>query len=485
VKLPLTQTHQAIRRYLLVFPAAILLTTATVMAQASRKPAAAGKPDIVLFIADDLTFNDIGPYGSQDVRTPNLNQLAGESLKFQNAFAASPTCTPSRSAMFTGLYPMRNGAHANHSFINDGVVTLPVYMQNLGYRVVLAGKSHIGPRELFPFEYLENGNIMPPGKKDLLWTDLNTSAVDSLLQHRDRSRPLCLIVAAHSPHVFWLPNDGYDPRQIKLPPTFVDTRQTRLARCNYYTDVTHMDQQVGEVRASIQRSGLADNTLFIFIADQGAQWPFAKWSLYEAGIHVPMLVCWPGHVKKNAATDAMVSLIDLLPTFIEVAGGKAPPGIDGRSILPVLSGKSDHHRDEVFAAHTGDKEMNHAPMRCIRTDQYKYIINLRPDVQYTTHVSAGGENDGKNYWSTWLKKAESDPAAAAVVQRFHKKPPEELYDLKADPFELHNLAGDSEHAQVLVELRKKVQQRRVQQGEDLTKAPMPEDARTGPMRYAG
>src|SRR5215204_3632692 len=159
----------------------------------------------VLFIGDDLSWHDIGPYGNSDVHTPYLDALARESLIFRGAFAASPTCTPSRSAIYTGLYPVRNGAHANHSIINDGISTLPAVMGKLGYRVVLAGKSHIGPRGQFPFEYLENSNIMPPGKNAVLWTDLNTARIDQLLAQHDRNQPLCLIVAAHSPHVFWLP----------------------------------------------------------------------------------------------------------------------------------------------------------------------------------------------------------------------------------------------------------------------------------------
>jgi uncharacterized sulfatase len=453
----------------------------------SAAPAGAGKPNIVLFVADDLTWHDIGPYGSPDVRTPHLNELAPQCMKFERAFAASPTCTPSRSAIYTGLYPMRNGAHANHSLIKEGVETLPVYLKRLGYRVVIAGKTHIGPREEFPFEYLADSNVMPPGKHELLWTDLNTAAVDKLLKENDpEKQPLCLIVAAHSPHVFWLPNDGsYDPKGIHLPPYFVDTPLTRKVRCDYYTDVTHMDEQVGDVLASLEKYHYAENTMFVFTADQGAQWPFSKWELYDAGIHVPLLVRWPGHVKAGTTAGTMVSLIDLLPTFVEAAGGEAPEGIDGKSILPVLADAGARHRDEVYAAHTGDKVMNHAPMRCVRTAKYEYIRNLRPDIPYTTHITAAGK-DGKGYYAQWMHKAEHDPAAKALVEHYGGiKPAEELYDLGKDPFELTNVAGDPAYAEPLAELRKKLNEWRLQQGEDLNKAPMPDDARTGELKYAG
>src|SRR5204863_5133081 len=121
------------------------------------------RPHIVLFISDDHSASDSGPYGNSDVRTPNLDQLASEGLVFERAFCASPTCVPARCSIYTGLYPFRHGAHANHSLIHENVKTLPQYLAQLGYRVVIAGKTHIGPREQFPFEYLANSNVMPPG----------------------------------------------------------------------------------------------------------------------------------------------------------------------------------------------------------------------------------------------------------------------------------------------------------------------------------
>lgn len=446
-------------------------------------PAAGERPHIVLFIADDHTWLDCGPYGAKDVRAPHLDRLAAAGMRFDLAFAASPTCAPSRTAIYTGLYPFRNGAHANHSLARDGLRTLPHYLSELGYRVVIAGKTHIGPRPMFPFEYLPDSNIMPPGKNHVLWTDLNTRAVEGLLAGHDRSRPLCLVVCSHSPHVFWPENEGYDPLGIELPPYLLDTPKTRATRCRYYTDITWMDKQVGEVRAALEAHGYTESTLFMFTADQGAQWPFAKWNLYEVGIHAPLLACWPGRVRPGTTTRAMVSLIDLLPTMIEAAGGTPPGDIDGRSFLPVLLGRKDRLREEVFASHTGDKGMNRAPMRCVRTERYKYILNLAPEIPYTTHITKGAEPE--SYWQSWLRLARTDPQAAALVKRHDHRPAEELYDLATDPYELKNLASDPDHAEVLKRLREKLRQWRVQQGEDLNKVVMPDEARFGPLRYAG
>ena len=135
---------------------------------------------------------------------------------------------------------------------------------------------------------------------------------------------------------------------------------------------------------SLAKHGYADDTLFAFTADQGAQFPFAKWNLYDAGIRAPLIVRWPGKVKAGAVTPAMVSLVDLLPTVIEAAGGKTPERIDGRSFLAVLLGKGEGHRERVFAAHTGDGKMNRSPMRCVRTSRYKYILNLAAENVYET-----------------------------------------------------------------------------------------------------
>ena len=465
-----------------------LLATAVALTAPDRwaHAATSQRPHVVLFIADDYSWHDSGPYGNRDVHTPHLDRLARAGMRFDRAFAASPTCTPSRAAIYTGMFPFRNGAHANHSLVKDGLRTLPHRMKDLGYRVVLAGKTHIGPRPAFPFEYLEHSNVMPPGRNHVLWTDLNTAAVDGLLAGHDREKqPLCLVVCSHSPHVYWPPNDGYEAARLTLPPYLLDTPETREALTRYYTDVTWMDKQLGAVMASLAKHGYESDTLLMFTADQGAQFPSAKWNLYDAGIRTPLLARWPGKAKAGSATSAMVSLVDLLPTLVEAAGGRIDDGeIDGRSFLPVLTGKVERHRDEVYASHTGDGKMNRSPMRCVRTTQYKYVLNLKPDDEYRTHVSEGAGVDGRSYWQSWTRLAATDPAAAATVERFRRRPREELYAVEKDPYEQVNLAADPAHAGALKELREKLQGWRVGQGEDLAVVPMPEDARTGQVPYA-
>jgi len=470
------------RAFLIVFAT---LTVVLCGCTSAAAPQAARPTNIVLFITDDFSWHDSEPYGATDVRTPNMAKLAAEGMRFDRAIAASPTCTPSRSAMFTGLFPYRNGAHPNHSLIKEGLRTLPDYFHDLGYRVVLAGKTHIGPREQFAFEYVKGSNFMPKGKKGVLWTELDTGVVEKLLSEHDKAKPLCLIVATHSPHVFWMDAQGYDAQKIKVPPYLLDTRETRQMRAKYYTEVTHMDAQLGEVMGSMQRHGYADDAMLIFTADQGAQWPMAKWTLYDAGIRAPLIVRWPGKVKAGSTSGALVSLIDLLPTMLEAASGKPPSDLDAKSFLSVLRGESQEHREATFAVNTGDRNMNRSPMRAVRTAKYKYILNLKPETVFKTHITDAGGEDGLFYWRSWeTLAADGDAGAKAAIDRYRNRPAEELYDVEADPYELKNLAADPAHAAALGELRQKMKDWRLQQGEDLSKVPMPEDARTGPLPYA-
>jgi N-sulfoglucosamine sulfohydrolase len=202
---------------------------------------------------------------------------------------------------------------------------------------------------------------------------------------------------------------------------------------------------------------LGPNTFFLFTADNGAQWPFAKWTLYDAGIRTPLIVVWPEKIKGGARTDAMVSWIDILPTLIEVGGGTAPRDIDGKSFLGVLRGQHREHRDRIFTTHSSDQKMNVYPIRSVRTGDWKYIRNLHPEFSFTTHIDLGQPVDGAGYFASWREKAKTDAAAAALVKRYHERPAEELYDLRTDPLELKNLAGDPRHAKRLAAMRMDVE----------------------------
>ena len=223
-----------------------------------------------------------------------------------------------------------------------------------------------------------------------------------------------MFVGSNWPHVPWPENGaGYDPSQVPLPDGSVDTIATRAWRARYAAAVTKADNDLGTIMDAAHACP-GSNTLFLFSSDNGAQWPFAKWNCYEAGVKTPLIVVWPGMVKPGTRTSAMVSWVDLLPTLLEAVGGKAPRRIDGKSFLPVLQGKRSTHRDGIFTTHSGDGRFNVYPIRAMRSGQWKYIRNLHPEFAFTTHIDLPVNLGQREYFKTWEERAATDPAATGL-----------------------------------------------------------------------
>lgn len=420
------------------------------------------RPDIVIFLTDDHSALDLSPYGSREFRTPNMQRLADAGLTFDRAFVASPSCAPSRAALLTGLMPARNGAEPNHARPRVALKKWPAYFQELGYEVVAFGKvSHYKHTGDYGFDHFAH---------DTFHDHAGVPAAVEFLKKRDRAtaKPLCIFVGSNWPHVPW-PEDsaGYDPAALTLPAGSVDTPATRKWRARYAAAVTKADDELGLVYDAAQ-ARLGKNTIFLFSSDHGAQWPFGKWNLYDSGIRVPLIVAWPGVVKAGKRTGAMVSWVDFLPTLLEAAGGKAPADIDGRSFLPALRGKSSSQRDRIFTTHSGDGRFNIYPMRSVRTADWKYIGNLHPEFAFTTHIDLPVNLGQRAYFATWESAAKTNASAAAIVQRYHTRPAEELYDLAADPHEQHNLAADPRQAKRLKKLRAELEAWMKLQGDQKT-----------------
>lgn len=425
----------------------LTLWTAAVTAAVTATVSAAERPTIVVFLADDLGVLDTQPYGAAAIRTPHMQALADDGLTFDAAFVASPSCAPSRAALLTGRYPARNGSEANHSKPRADLQKWPAWFQAQGYEVVAFGKvSHYKHTADYGFDYFDH---------DTFHDQQSIPAAVQWLQSRPRAgaKPLCLMVGTNWPHVPWPESpEGYDPDALPLPAGSVDTPVTREYFARYAAAVTRADNDLGAIRQAV-REHLDPDALFLFSSDHGAQWPFGKWNLYESGIRVPLIVAWPGVVRAGARTGALVSWIDILPTLLQAAGGAPPEDIDGRSFLPVLRGETATHRDRIFTTHSGDGRWNIYPIRSVRTDRWKYINNLHPEFAFTTHIDLANPRDGRATFASWEERARTDSQAAAIVQRYHQRPAEELYDLETDPHELHNLAADPAQAVRLFELR--------------------------------
>ena len=442
-------------------------------ASAQENADAATRPNIVVFLADDLGYLDVTPNGDRDARTPNLARLAGEGLSFDRAFVASPACAPSRAALLTGLMPARNGAEANHERPDPAIGKLPSYLQSQGYQVVAFGKvSHYEQTGQYGFDYYA---------RDTFHDDAGIPEAIRWLKARKDKRPLAIFFGSNWPHVPWpVSGDGFAPETLKLPPKTIDTPETRRARARYYAAIARMDAELGDVLEATDQV-LGKDSLVLFSSDHGAQWPFGKWNLYDTGTRTPLVVRWRGKTAPATRTNAMVSWVDILPTLIEVAGGKPPADIDGRSFASALRpGGAFAGRSEIFTTHNNDGDFNVYPNRAIRTVRWKYIENLRPEHVFTTHTDQKARLGGDSYFSSWRRATE--PASKQIVDAYFHRPAQELYDLQADPDETRNLASDPAHASTLRKLKVRLASWRREQGDNrpvkgkphLTTDPMPE-----------
>ena len=422
------------------------------------KAKVARKPDIVVYLADDLSTADLPLFGGTNIKTPSIDKLAAEGMTFSRAFVASPSCAVSRAAFLTGLMPARNGAEENHSYPRKDVLKLPKILNDMGYQTAAFGKvAHAKSAPQYQFHVHDKKKRIPEIRNN----------VKEFLEKRTDKRPLALFVGVSDPHVPWPSESTIDPEAMSMPPQLLDTPRTRVQRSRYLQEVKDLDAYLGELRQLTDKH-MSKDKLFVFSSDHGAQFPFGKWTLYDEGIHVPLIVAQSGKIDAGSRTDAMVSWIDILPTLIDVTGGEVPENLDGRSFAAVLDGKSDSHRGRIFTTHSGDRKMNVFLSRSVRSDRYKLIWNPHPEFAFTTHIDLLLRETSGDYFKQWTEQAKTDKLAAKVVSRHHGRPEFELFDLQNDPEELTNLAGQSELKQVQEDLTAELKAWIKKQGDKLT-----------------
>jgi N-sulfoglucosamine sulfohydrolase len=439
------------------------------------------RPNFLLIVADDLCWRDLGFTGNKEVQTPNLDRLATEGMQLRGMFTPATTCSPSRHALYTGLFCVRAGAYPNHTRAFDGTRSMFTHLQEAGYRVALQGKEHVGPKATFPYERL--------GKKG------DDFAVTRQFITRDVGEPWLLVFASNDPHGPWTrgPKELYDPAKLTIPPYLHDNLVTRKQLAAYYREVTKLDWQVGQLMKLLDETHQADNTLVMFVSEQGSSFPYGgKWSVYDNGIRVATVVRWPGMVKPGSTSGALVQYPDVAPTFLQAAGvdptavdtgcpgANGERGFDGRSFLDVLLGKSDRHRDYVFAQHTTvgiNGYLEPYPMRAARDARYKLIRNLAAENTYTISGIHRGEPI-----TSWQKDAENDVRLATRVNWLFHRPAEELYDLESDAYEMNNLADDPQFADIKSRLSTELDAWMVQQGDKGMETEVIAKTRQGPNR---
>ena len=406
--------------------------------------AQSGRPNVLWILGDDLG-PDLACYGETAVRTPNLDRLAASGVRFTRAFTTAPVCSPSRSAWNTGRYQIAFGAQNHRSHRGDGF-RLPDGLKLVSQRFHDAGY------------FTANVTTPAPGLKASGKTDFNFNVEQPFdgtgWSQRAAGQPFYAQINFTEPHRgnTWpqarKQAELVDPAKVKLPPFYPDHPLVRDDYANYLDAVHQLDTKVGAVLKRLDDEGLAENTIVFFFGDNGRCHVWDKQWLYEGGLHVPLLVRWPrGSWKAGTVQEGMVSAIDIPVTSLALAGVPVPPGLDGQVIL----GAGAKTRSEIFGARDRCDETVDR-IRSVRTDRYKLIRNYYPDRPYT---QANAYKERQYPVLNLLKQLHAEGKLNAVQDRFlaPTRPAEELYDLKTDPGETHNLAALKEHQAVLKELR--------------------------------
>lgn len=463
------------------------------------------RPNIVLIVADDHGREAVGCYGDQSgnrptVRTPHLDQLAADGVRFSNAFCTTASCSPSRSVLLTGVHNHANGMygleHQEHHFSSfDTVRSLPVLLEQAGYRTARIGKLHVAPEHVYHFQQvLRGGGVNDPasiGRSPVemarlcypfLYTSAQPARSDTSQPSVTRpnvARPFFLYFATDDPHrsntvaadgsplfdglkpnLFGNRPGGYpqvgdhfyQPRDVRVPSYLPDTKACRAELAQYYEAISRLDAGVGRLIDYLKDTGQYDNTLIVYLSDNGAPFPGAKTTLYEPGIRLPCIVKLPKPQKRGFVQEAMISWVDIMPTLLDFAGVRTDNlGKQGRSFRKIVEQANVTGWDEVYASHSLHEITMYYPMRVVRERRYKLIVNLAHQLPFPMAL------DLYNSF-TWqdVLRTNSRLFGKRTVDAYLHRPAVELYDLQTDPDEVKNLAANPRYRNVLKRLKTKL-----------------------------
>ena len=403
-----------------------------------------GPPNFVIFIADDLNKEYYGCYGNESTASPTVSRLAKQGMVFDNAFTGQAICATSRSMLYTGKYPLRNGSFMNHTGVYAGTRSVCHYLQAADYDVILCGKSHVKPASAFPWTVTMQAEE-PAGDPDMYTRP--AMPVDKLnayfaANNQQNRRSFCVMASSYYPHGEHPEKTSFSADSVELTRFQKDSAKTRQQEARFNQAIKNSDDEFAEMLALLEKHRLTDNTVVIYVSDHGR---FGKWSIYDRGLNVPFVIRWPGTVKAGTRTDALVSFADVLPTMLDIAGVSLPEDLDGKSFKPLLQGITDTHQEYVYGVMTNQGIINaHVfPGRMIRSKRYKYIRN------YNATEAVNRRDAAAEKHIAFLRMgADQHPDV----------PEEELYDVSADPAEQNNLAVDPAYLEVKTKLKNQLQQ---------------------------
>jgi uncharacterized sulfatase len=449
------------------------------------------KPNILFAIADDQSFPYASAYGTNGIKTPYFDKVAKDGILFTNAFVAAPQCSPSRAAILTGknIWQIEEaGTHA--SYFPKKYPVFTHLLASVGYKIGFTGKPW-GPGNWRDAGWLQNpvGPEFNDKKKDSVpttgihTTDYFGNFID-FFQQKEKGQPFFFWYGGYEPHRTYQGGSGIGAGKIleeSVVPAFLpDHELIKSDIADYALEIEWFDAHLGKMIQFLEEQGEFENTIIVVTADNGMPFPSAKANLQEYGTHVPLAICWPAKMKGNRVVEELVSLIDLAPTFLELAEVGEVPEMTGKSLLKMLIPSpgvpSQTHREFVL---TGRERHTHArpdnlgyPARAIRTRDYLYVHNFKPDLWPAGNPAPSSSKSGttaNGFKSLWpgFHDVDDSPSKLFLMERqneyttyynlaYDKRPSEQLYDIKKDPGCVDNVADEPYYAEIVKDLRKKL-----------------------------
>lgn len=407
------------------------------------------RPNIIFIIGDDISIDDIGCYGNSKIKTPNLDRLAAGGLQFNNMFVTSSSCSPSRTSILTGRYPHNTGAAELHVPLPGHLTYFPELLKKAGYYTALAGKWHEGKNTARAYDTVIAGEQHNGPGGEAQWLHL--------FSNRPSGKPFFFWLSPFDAHRSWSADTfvitHHPETEVMVPATLVNDEATRKDLASYYNEISRLDYHVGQLYEALKQEGALDNTIIVFMADNARAFPGSKTRLNDRGLKTPFIFYWPKAIQQHYEVNALVSSIDIAPTFLQLAGAKAVDAIQGVSFARLLTAPGSPFRHYIFGEHNWhDYE---AYERSVRSGHYLYIYNGRPVLDNGGPIDANQSPAAQSLKNAKLKNGLSVLQSDAFVQ---PRPREELYELTTDSLQIKNLAGDSGFITQLEKYRQLLQQ---------------------------
>jgi len=460
------------RSFLGLASAALFSPAALSRSSAQEDPAESynDKPNILFILSDDHSVPHLSCYGDPNLKTPNLDKLAAEGMRFERTYTTAPQCVPSRSSLMTGRSAVDIRMTRFSAPLPRDVAAFPELLRREGYYTGLCGRTF----------HLDGSGRLPEASKKVFdkynlrtfhervdWIGpgdfaKNPQNLRTFLGQIPKGKPFFLQVGYSDPHrTFTAKNYEPDPGSLKIPPNLPDTELVRKDLAGYYGEIQRLDEEIGKLLAVLDDNNLKNNTIVAFMGDNGAALLRGKGTLYEWGLRVPLIMRWPGRVRPGTKSDALISGEDLAPTFLDAAGIRSPKEMTGVSFLNALRGKQFQPRKYAFAergAHGSGLPRGTGPFdlgRCVITSRYKFIYNALWQLPYSPVDFAGGA-----MWKDLQKRHGAGTLDAKFSKAFfaEQRPMFELYDLRQDPYEFDNLIGKPQAAAIEQDLKAALQE---------------------------